>query len=101
VANLGIQNKMRRFANSCDSIKKEKKRVRFSFPSGSAVKNPPATQEPQEKWVLSLDQEDPPGQGHGTPLQCSCLENPMNRGAQRATVLKAAKSWIPLKQLSW
>ena len=22
-----------------------------------------------------------PGGGHGNPLQCSCLENPMNRGA--------------------
>ena len=30
-----------------------------SFPSGSAVKNPPAMQEPQETWVLSLGQEDP------------------------------------------
>ena len=27
-----------------------------------------------------------PGGGHGTPLQCSCLENPMHRGAWRATV---------------
>ena len=101
MAKLGIQNKMRRFENSCDSIKKGKKRVGFSFPSGSAVKNPPATQEPQEERVLSLDQEDTPGQGHGSPLQCSCLENPMNRGAQRARVLKAAESWTPLKRLSW
>ena len=22
-----------------------------------------------------------PGEGHGNPLQCSCLENPVNRGA--------------------
>ena len=27
-----------------------------------------------------------PGRGHGNPLQYSCLENPMNRGAWRATV---------------
>ena len=27
-----------------------------------------------------------PGGGHGNPLQCSCLENPMDRGAWRATV---------------
>ena len=25
-----------------------------------------------------------PGGGHGNPLQCSCLENPMGRGAWRA-----------------
>ena len=27
-----------------------------------------------------------PGEGHGTPLQYSCLENPMDRGAWWATV---------------
>ena len=27
-----------------------------------------------------------PGGGHGNPLQYSCLENPMGRGAWRATV---------------
>ena len=27
-----------------------------------------------------------PGEGHGYPLQCSCLENPMDRGAWWATV---------------
>ena len=51
------------------------------------VKNLPAMQETQ---VQTLDQEDPgasvgqedsPGEGNGYPLQYSCLENPMNRGA--------------------
>ena len=41
-----------------------------------------------------------PGRGHGTPLQCSCLENPMDRGAWRATVHGAAKSQTRLKRLS-
>ena len=27
-----------------------------------------------------------PGEGNGNPLQCSCLENPMERGVWRATV---------------
>ena len=27
-----------------------------------------------------------PGEGNGNPLQCSCLENPMDRGALPATV---------------
>ena len=40
------------------------------------------------------------GDGHGNPLQYSCLENPMDRGAWQATVLGAAKSWKRLKQLS-
>ena len=33
-----------------------------------------------------------PGGEHGNPLQCSCLENPMDRGAYRATVHGLAKS---------
>ena len=41
-----------------------------------------------------------PGGGHGNPLQCSCLENPMDRGAWRATLHGVTKSWIRLKQLS-
>ena len=28
-----------------------------------------------------------PGEGNGNPLQCSCLENPMDRGAWGVTVL--------------
>ena len=33
-----------------------------------------------------------PGGGHGNPLQYSCLENPMERGAWRATVHGVAES---------
>ena len=33
-----------------------------------------------------------PGGGHGNPLQYSCLENSMDRGAWRATVHGVAKS---------
>ena len=33
-----------------------------------------------------------PGGGHGNPLQYSCLENPMDRGAWQATVQRVAKS---------
>ena len=40
----------------------------------------------------------PPGEGNGTPLQCSCLENSMDRGAWRATVHGAAKSRIQLSE---
>jgi len=41
-----------------------------------------------------------PGGGHGNPLQYSCLENPMDRGAWRATVYGITKSQTRLKQLS-
>ena len=33
-----------------------------------------------------------PGEGNGNHLQCSCLENPMDRGAWRATVHGVTKS---------
>ena len=41
-----------------------------------------------------------PGGGHGNPLQYSCLENPMDRGAWQATVYGVAKSWTRLKRLN-
>ena len=58
------------------------------------VKSLPAM---QETWVRSLDWEDPLEEGmathssilgerNGSPLQYSCLENPMEGGAWQATV---------------
>ena len=41
-----------------------------------------------------------PGEGTGNPLQYSCLENPMDRGAWQATVYGVAKSQTQLKYLS-
>ena len=37
-----------------------------------------------------------PGERTGYPLQCSCLENPMDRGAWQATVHGVAKSQTQL-----
>ena len=42
-----------------------------------------------------------PGGGNGNPLQYSCLENLMDRGAWRATVHRVAKSRMRLKQLNF
>ena len=41
-----------------------------------------------------------PGGGHGNPLQYSCLENPMDRGAWQATLHRVAKSQTGLKHPS-
>ena len=41
-----------------------------------------------------------PGERHDNPLQCSCLENPVDREAWWATVHRVAKSWTQLKWLS-
>ena len=41
-----------------------------------------------------------PGGGHGNPLQYSCLENPMDRGAQQAIGYRVTKNRTWLKQVS-
>ena len=41
-----------------------------------------------------------PGGGHSNPLQYSCLDNPMDRGAWQDTVYGITKSQTWLKQLS-
>ena len=45
----------------------------------------------QETRFRFLSWEDSPGGGNGNPLQYSCLENPMDRGAWQATVLGVIK----------
>ena len=52
-------------------------------------KNLPAMQETR---VRSLGWEDPSGEGNGNSLQQPCLENPMDTGAQRATIHGITKS---------
>ena len=42
-----------------------------------------------------------PGEGNGTPLQCSCLENPMDWGAWWATVPGVAKSRTRLNDFTF
>ena len=39
-----------------------------------------------------------PGEGNGNPLQCSCLENPVDGGAWWATVHGIAKEWMTESQ---
>ena len=41
-----------------------------------------------------------PGEGNGNPLQYSCLENPMDRGAWQATVPGVTKSQTQTQGLS-
>ena len=56
------------------------------------VKNPLATAGDVRDAVLIPGSGRSPGGGHGSPLQCSCLENPMDRGARQATVRGDTKS---------
>ena len=63
------------------------------------VKNPSASAGDIKDTGSIPDSGRPPGGGHGNPLQCSCLENFMNRGAGGAAVLKVAQNRTLLKQL--
>ena len=53
------------------------------FPGDSVVKTPPAN---ARDLGLIPGSGRSPGGGNGNPLQYSCLDNPMDRGAQQATV---------------
>ena len=60
----------------------------MGFPGGSVIKNLPANAGvtgsiPGSGWS--------PGEGNGNPLQYSCLGNPMDRGAQQATIHEVTK----------
>ena len=58
------------------------------FPGGSEVKNPSAN----AGDAGSVPESGRfPGEGNGNPLQYSCLENPMDRGAWWATVCGIAR----------
>ena len=63
------------------------------------VKNLPATAGDVRDTGLIPGSGRSPGGGHGSPLQYSCLENPMERGAWWATVQRVAKSQTRLEQL--
>ena len=65
------------------------KEVGGGFAGGSVVKNPPANAGGEGSIPGSGRS---PGGGHGNPLQNSCLENPMDRGAWRAAVHGVAGS---------
>ena len=64
------------------------------------VKNPPANAGDVKDSDLISGWGKSPGGGNGNPLQYSCLENPMDRGAWQATVRRVAKSQTQLKPLS-
>ena len=59
---------------------------------GSVVKNSPANVGDMKDVGLIPGLGRPPGEGHGNPLQYSCLEKSMGRGAWWATVHGITKS---------
>ena len=64
----------------------------MGFPGGSVVKNSPANAGDTRDVGFIPGPGRSPGKGNGNPLQYSCLENPMDGGAWRATVQGVTKS---------
>ena len=58
------------------------------------VKNPPANAGDVRNADSTPGSGRPLGGGHGNPLQCSCLETPMDRGAWWATVHRVTKTGV-------
>ena len=64
-------------------------RIKLGFLGGAVIKNPSAN----AGNVGSIPGSRRfPGGGNGNLLQCSCLENSVNRGAGRATIHRVTKS---------
>ena len=68
----------------------------WDFPGGSVVKNPPVNAGDAGEVGLIHGLGGSPGGENGNPLQCSCLENLMDRGAWWASVHGLAKSQTQL-----
>ena len=65
-------------------------------PSGAVVKNLPIKAEDAKDKCSVPEWRRCPGEGNGYPLQYSCLENPVDRGAWWATVHGVANTTDPL-----
>ena len=65
----------------------------YILPWWLVVKNPPASAGDIRDAGLIPGSGRSPGGRHGNPLQDTCPENPIDRGAWQATVHEIAKSW--------
>ena len=55
------------------------------MPGGAGVKNPPANARDARDGISVLGAERSPGVGNGNPLQYSCWEDSIDRGAWQST----------------
>ena len=68
----------------------------WAFQVALVVENPPAIAGDAGDLGSIPGSGRSPGEGHGNPLQYSCLKDSMDRGAWWATFRRAAKSWTRL-----
>ena len=74
---------------------------RLAFPDGSAGEESACCAGDKGDTGSIPESGRSPGEGNGNPLQYSCLENPMDRGAWRATVHGVAKGRTRLSTQAW
>ena len=87
----------------CSSIFSFLRNLRTIFQASQmalVVKNPPANSRDVRVRGSTHGSGRSPGEGHGNPLQYSCLENPMVKEAWQITVLMVTKSQTTQKRLS-
>ena len=89
---LSPSSKSQEYSACKNTIKKKKRILSFiqlGFPGGSVGKES-ACNAGDPGSISGLGRS--PGEGNGNPLQYSCLENLMDRGAGQATVCRIVKS---------
>ena len=91
---LSVPPKRDKRSNRCGPYPRE------SFPVAPVVQNPPASAGDRRDAGSILGSGKSPGEGHGNPLQYSCLENPMDRGAWWATAHRVSKGRTRLSDLA-
>ena len=64
----------------------------YASPGGSVVKALPANAGDAGDLGSIPESRRSPGGEQGNPLQCSCLQNPMDRGAWRASLWSPTES---------
>ena len=69
-----------------------KYRAYWGFPGGTGGKETACQCRRRKRGGFDPGSGRSPAEEHDSPLQYSCMENPMDRGAQQATVHSAAKS---------
>ena len=76
------------------------KGYRLGFPGGASGEKPACQYRRQKRCGSVPELRRSPGGGQSNPLQCSCQENPMDRGAWWATIPWVTKSRTWLRPLS-
>ena len=82
--------------NSLTGCLQDTEQRSLGFPGGSEVKASASNAEDPGS-IPGLGRS--PGEGNGNPLQYSCLENPMDKGAWQATVPRGRKESDTTEQL--